>query len=166
MKIGFWLVALAAVAAGCAAQSPIESAQSPAEAGQMQARMQEMHALMERIHGTEDPAERQRLMAEHMRAMHDGMSMMGRMMGSDGGGPGRGAQCAQDDTECRMRRMQGEQQMMGERMGMMQTMMAQMMDHMMAAAPEDEGGVTPSEPGPERTEPQPPAKPEDHEAHH
>lgn len=138
MKMRYWLVALTSVAFACAAQPPNEGAQSPPETAQMQTRMQEMRALMERIHGTSDPAERQRLMTEHMQAMREGMTMMGRMMGGGMMG-GRGAgQCAENDTECRMRQMQGEQRMMGERMGMMQTMMGQMMEHMMAQPAESE----------------------------
>ena len=80
---------------------------------------------------TQDPAERQRLMAEHMRLMHEGMAMMGPMMR---GGPSDQAgqpPCADNDTQCRMQRMQMQQGMMGQRLGMMQMMMQQMMMQMM-----------------------------------
>jgi hypothetical protein len=97
---------------------------------QMQTRMQAMREQMARIHATEDPEERQRLMQEHMRSMHEGMMMMGRMMGGPGAQePMR--QCQEGDTECRMSQMQMQQQMMGQRMGMMQQMMEQMMEQMM-----------------------------------
>jgi hypothetical protein len=102
---------------------------------QMQARMQAMHAQMALIQATKDPAERQRLMQEHMQTMHESMTMMGGMMsgpmGQGGGAAQRMQQCAQDDTNCRMERMQNQQQMMGQRMNMMQQMMEQMMGQMM-----------------------------------
>jgi hypothetical protein len=171
MKSRYLLIALTWFAFACAAQQPNEGAQSSPEAGQMQTRMQEMRALMERIQNTTDPAERQRLMAEHMQAMHDGMTMMGRMMGGGmmGGQPGgaaRGGQCAQDDTECRMRQMQGEQRMMDERIGMMQQMMGQMMDHMMAQRPAAEAGETRRERRQNRSEPEVQEQDQEHEAHH
>jgi hypothetical protein len=141
MKTSHVLIALTSLVLTCAAQLQNVAAQPAAEMGQMQARMQEMQALMERIRNTSDPAERQRLMDEHMRAMHDGMAMMGRMGGQ--GGPGPGAECSQHDSECRMREMQREQRMMGERMGMMQMMMQQMMDQMMMRGSEDDRATAP-----------------------
>jgi hypothetical protein len=171
MKTRYLLAALTSVAFACAAQQPNEGPQTSAETGQMQTQMQEMRALMERIRNTTDPAERQRLMAEHMQAMHDGMTMMGRMMGGgmmgrQGGGAGAGPPCAQNDPECRMRQMQGEQGMMGERMGMMQMMMQQMMDHMMAQGPEGQPGETRRERRQDRSERQTQEQDQGHEAHH
>jgi len=146
MKISHVLIALISLVLTCAAQLPNAAAQPAPDVGHMQARMQEMQALMERIRNTSDPQERQRLMTEHMQAMHEGMTMMGRMMGGGMmGGPGAGAgsrgECAQNDTECRMRQMQDEQRMMGERMGMMQMMMQQMMDQMMMRGSEGDGAT-------------------------
>ena len=170
MKNRYWLLALTSVAFACAAQQPNEGAQPSPEAGQMQTRMQEMHALMERIQNTTDPAERQRLMAEHMQAMRAGMTTMGRMMGggtagAQGSGPGS-AQCAENDMQCRMAQMRGEQRMMGERMAMMQQMMQQMMDHMTAQRPETEAGETRRERRQDRSERQTQEQDQEHEAHH
>jgi len=171
MKVSNWLIALVLVPFISGAQPPSEPAQTSPEAAQMQTRMQEMRALMARIHDAADPAERQRLMAEHMQAMHDGMTMMGRMMGGGMmGGPagaeGRAGQCAQGDTDCRMRQMQGQQSMMGERMGMMQMMMGQMMEHMMAQRPDGQEGGAPangaSQVAPSEAQPQG----QNHETHH
>jgi len=142
MKISDVLVASISLVLTCAAQLPNAAAQPATEVGHIHARMQEMQALMDRIRNTSDPEERQRLMDEHMRAMHDGMAMMGRMMGEQGG-PGRGAECSQNDSECRMRQMQGEQRMMAERMAVMQMMMQQMMDRMMMRRSEDDGSTVP-----------------------
>jgi hypothetical protein len=154
MKISHVLIALISVAFTCAAQLPNAAAQPAAEVGQMQARMQEMQALRERVRNTSDPAERQRLMDEHMRAMHDGVAMMGRMMGEQGG-PVRAGECRQNDNECRMRQMQGEQRMMGERMSMMQMMMQQMMDQMMMRGSEGDDGATTRERRQDRADRQP-----------
>jgi hypothetical protein len=154
MKISHVLIALISLVFTCVAQLPTAAAQPAAEVGQMQARMQEMQALMERIRSTSDPKVRQRLMDEHMRAMHDGMAMMGRMMGGQGGQE-RGAECPRNDSECRMRQMQDEQRMMGERMGMMQMMMQQMMDQMLMRGSEDDDGATTGERRQDRADRQP-----------
>ena len=105
---------------------------------QMESRMQAMRALMERIQSTKDPEERQRLMDEHAQSMQQGMTMMGQMMRGPGGGQAQGGQCAENDAECRMQRMQGQQQMMSQHMGMMQMMMEQMMGQMMRRGAEGE----------------------------
>ena len=158
MRISHVLIALIPLALTCAVQLPNAAAQPAAEVGQMQermqARMQEMQALMERIRNTSDPAERQRLMDEHMRAMHDGMAMMGRMMDGQGG-QARGAECPRNDSECRMRQMQGEQRMMGERMGVMQMMMQQMMDQMMMRGSQSGDGAATRERREDRADRQP-----------
>jgi len=131
MKKTYVLIALSWFAFACAAQTTNDnraSAQAAPDIQQMQGRMQDMQALMDRVHKTEDPQERQRLMREHMQLMQQGMMMMSQMMmRPQGGAPAQSQECAQGDTECRMQRMQGQQQMMGQRMGMMQMMMQQMM---------------------------------------
>jgi hypothetical protein len=148
MKTNYVLVALSllALTSVCAAQPANDhqpSTAAPPGMQQMQGRMQDMQALMDRIHKTEDPQERQRLMHEHMQSMQQGMMMMGQMMRAQGDAPAQGRECAQGDTECRMQRMQGQQQMMNQRMGMMQMMMEQMMGQMMqrnAEAPSPKPG--------------------------
>ena len=132
MKKAYWFIALSAFAFVCAAQQPDsdrgdaattpqsqDNPQMRMQMQQMESRMQAMRALMERIQNTEDPAERQRLMDEHAKSMQQGMMMMGDMMR----GQAQGGQCAANDTACGMQRMQGQQDMMRQHMGMMQQMM-------------------------------------------
>jgi hypothetical protein len=155
MKKIYALIALSSLAFACAAQQANENpapAQAPPGMPQMQGRMQDMQTLMHRIHETADPQERHRLMREHMQSMQQGMTMMGQMMRAQGDAPAPSPECAQSDTECRMQRMQGQQQMMSQRMGMMQTMMEQMMGQM-NQRDADEPAAKPDDP-------------KDHEAHH
>jgi hypothetical protein len=155
------LLPLAAIA-----QPPAEPGTGDAEAHrqmeQMQGHMNAMREQMARIHATQDPEERQRLMHEHMQSMHEGMAMMGKMMGPMGQGEAPPA-CPAGDTECRMDRMEMQQQVMGQRMGMMQQMMQQMMDQTAAGqAPEPSAAAEAPE------SPAPPTAPaaEGHEQHH
>jgi hypothetical protein len=154
MKSTCVLIGLSSLAFACAAQPPNEN-QAPAQASpgtvQMQGGMRDMQALMDRIHETADPQERHRLMREHMQTMQRGMAMMDQMR-AQGDAPAQDRECAQGDTECRMQRMQGQQQLMGQRMGMMQAMMGQMMGQMMQRDAEPPTAK--------------PADPQDHEAHH
>ena len=154
MKNSYLFIAMSSFVFACAAQPAIES-QPSAQASpgmlQMQGQMQEMQALMERIHATPDPQERHRLMSAHMQSMQQGMTMMSQMMRGQGDAPVQPRECAQGDTECRMQRMQGQQQLMNQRMSMMQMMMAQMMGQMTQRDAEEPVA-------------QPDAK--DHEAHH
>lgn len=171
MKAPRWLIALVLVPFTSGAQPPNEPAQTSPEAAQMQTHMEEMRTLMARIRDEADPAERQRLMSEHMHVMHDGITMMGRMMGGGMmGGPGaagaRGSQCAQADTDCRMREMQNAQRMMGERMGMMQMMMGQMMEHMMAQRSGTQEGGEPADREKQGAEGEAQPQGREHEAHH
>ena len=139
MNKTYWLIVLSSAAFAAAAQQPDGGQDSPAtphgqqmQMQQMESRMQAMRTLMERIQNTEDPEERQRLLDEHAKSMQQGMMMMGEMMrGQGGGGPMQGGQCAQNDTQCRLQGMQGQQRMIGHHMGMMQMMMEQMMGQMM-----------------------------------
>jgi hypothetical protein len=134
------------------AQRPAdESSSAVPTPQQMQMSMQEMHEQMVRIHETDDPVERQRLLQEHMQSMHMGMMMMGRMMRD-----GSRQECAQGDAQCRMDQMQAHQEMMGERMSMMQMMMEQMTEHMV----QHPSGAAASDQAPAGGEQ------EDHEAHH
>ena len=156
MKNSYLFIAMSsfAFAFACAAQPPSDgqpSAQAPPGMQQMQGQMQDMQALMDRIHNTEDPQERHRLMREHMQSMQQGMTMMSQMMRGPGDVPVQPRECAQADTECRIQRMQGQQQMMNQRMSMMQMMMEQMMGQMT-----------------QRDAEEPATKPanENHEAHH
>ena len=86
---------------------------------QMMDRMKSMQAQMDRIHQNSDPKEREKLLAEHMKSMQEGMQMMRGMGGGRHGAAGHGAE------------------MMQGRMGMMQMMMDQMLEHqkMMQQAP-------------------------------
>ena len=156
MKNSYLFIAISAFAFAfaCAAQPAREgqpSAEAPPAMQQMQGQMREMQALMDRIHSATDPQERHRLMSEHMQSMQQGMTMMSQMMREQGDAPAQPRECAQGDTECRMQRMQGQQQMMNQRMGMMQMMMEQMMGQMT-----------------QRDAEEPATKPdaENHEAHH
>ena len=150
MRKAYWFIALSSLAFACAAQQPDgdrgdaattpqsrDNPQMRMQMQQMESRMQAMRALMERIQNTEDPEERQRLMDEHAKSMQQGMMMMGDMMR----GQAQGGQCATNDTACGMQRMQGQQDMLRQHMGMMQQMMGQMMQR--EAQPE--AGETPEQ---------------------
>jgi len=161
MRNAYWFIALSsfAFAFACAAQQPDsgpgDAATTPQsqdnpqmrmqmqqiqQMQQMESRMQAMPALMERIQNTEDPEERQRLMDEHAKSMQQGM-MMGDMMR----GQAQGGQCAAYDTACGMQRMQGQQDMLSQHMGMMQMMMQQMMGQMMQREAQPEAGEAPEQ---------------------
>ena len=155
MNRTYWLIAASSAAFAAAAQQPDAGPDSPAtppqsqqmQMQQMESRMEAMRTLMERIRNTEDPEERQRLLDEHAQSMQKGMMMMGEMMRGQGGGPVQGGQCAQNDTQCRMQGMQGQQQMMGHHMGMMQMMMEQMMGQMMQREAQPPAGEAPQTQG-------------------
>jgi hypothetical protein len=154
MKNSYLFIAMSSFAFACAAQPPSEaqpSAQGPPAMQQIQGQMRDMQALMGRIHNTADPQERQRLMREHMQSIQQGLTMMGQMMRGEGDAPAQPRECAQGDTECRMQRMQGQQQMMNQRMSMMQMMMEQMMGQM-SQRDAEEPAIKPDN--------------ENHEAHH
>jgi hypothetical protein len=96
-----------------AAHHPQASASAPA--AEMAPRMMAMQDMHEKMMNAKTPAERQALMADHMKAMHEGMGMM-KGMGSMGGmGDMAGAK---------------HQQMLEQRMDMMQMMMEMMMDRL------------------------------------
>lgn len=81
--------------------------------------MQEMQGIMLTIKNEPNPEKHQVLMQEHMQVMQQGMQMMHGGMGND---KNAGRKMGAMDMEKRM-------EMMGQRMGMMQMMMGQMMDH-------------------------------------
>jgi hypothetical protein len=110
----------------------------------MQQNMQKMHELMERIHNTNDPQEKAKLLKEHMHAMLDQMKSMG---GSGGGmmtammenGTGQGTK---KDAPSKAMMMCGDKKgmksgemmmqchrMMHARLGMLQEMMGQILEH-------------------------------------
>ncbi len=96
---------------------------------EMHEHMQKMHSMMEKIQSETDPEKHQKLMAEHMQAMQEGMHMMNKDMGMKSGTKksshkGEGMRENMGDMDV-MKRMD----MMEERMGMMQMMMGQMMEH-------------------------------------
>jgi hypothetical protein len=114
---------------------PAQPAEQPGQQSHdMHARMQAMHEQMARIHATQDAEERERLMHEHMQAMHESMGMMARM-GQEPGNQGSSGQsrCAQGDMPCRLQEMQRQHGMLQQRMGAMQGLMEQMMEHLREA---------------------------------
>jgi hypothetical protein len=102
----------------------------------MQTKMRDMQALMDRIHSTTGPKERRKLMQEHMRAMQDGMATMRSMSrpmtthGGQGGGMAMGDGKAAPGGKGMMDGdVMHHHQMMEERLGMMEMMMEQMLQH-------------------------------------
>jgi len=106
----------------------------------MHQQMQTMRQQMKKIHATADDKERKRLMHEHMQSMRGAMMMMGEMNqsmmgpgreGSAGSGRQHGTpKCADSTAQCKqMNDMADHQGHMEQRMGMMQMMMQQMMEH-------------------------------------
>jgi len=115
----------------------------PAMSMPMDARMSQMHtnmtlmqSQMDTIRATTNPQERQTLMQTHMQTMQESMAMMRDMskpMTMDGG-QGGGMAMSGDKGKTGDNGMMGgdmmkHHQMMQERMGMMQTMMDQMLQH-------------------------------------
>lgn len=107
---------------------PAMSMGKDAPMSQMQEKMKAMQAQMDKLHKTTDPKERQKLMHEHMQAMQENMKamhsmggpMMAGMMGSKPGTKGPGAMGGDPKQQ---------QEMLGQRMDMMQMMMEQMLQH-------------------------------------
>jgi hypothetical protein len=97
----------------------------------MQASMKDMQAQMDKIRATTDPNERRSLMEAHMQAMHECMATMREqdkpmMMGGDqAGGMAMGGDKANAGGD-----MMKHRHMMQDRMGMMEMMMEQMLQHM------------------------------------
>jgi hypothetical protein len=128
-----------------AAQSPAQG-MGAAAMPRMRDNMKKMQELMAKIHASKDPAERQQLMQQHSRAMHEQMQMMQAMGGGQdgmmgggmkmGGGmqggasPPAGAQGGPPPGEGMMNHeMMMNHQAMQARMGMMEMMMGQMLQH-------------------------------------
>ena len=134
--VAFALTAPVASAQGQAA--PAQPAMGmDAQMSQMHANMAVMQAQMEKIHATTNPKERRKLMQAHMQTMQESMAMMESMskpMIMDGGQPGGmamgGDKGKQGDKGMMGGDMMKHHQMMQERMGMMTTMMQQMLDHL------------------------------------
>jgi hypothetical protein len=127
MKLALALLGSSLVLAGCAtgpggaghsAHHPPGAAAGAAEAptpGQMDSMMTSMQGMHDRMMAARSPEERSKLMHEHMKLMQDGMGMMGRMHGGQGGMRMGGG-------------MSMGPEMMGKRMDMMEMMMKMMMD--------------------------------------
>ncbi len=98
--------------------------------GKAQERMKQAQAIMVKIREAKDPAERQQLMQAHMQMMRDTMSMMdGMKMGMMGGGQEMGmGMKGQGKGQAKAGNPMHRDQMMEERMGMMQMMMEQMLE--------------------------------------
>jgi protein CpxP len=84
----------------------------------MHEHMQTMEAMMTKIKNEKDPEKRRALMEEHMQAMQNGMHMMN-------GGMKMGTKPSKMDEMDMDKRID----MMGQKMGMMQKIMEQMMEH-------------------------------------
>jgi len=127
MKLALAVLGGSLVLAGCAtgpkeedhaahhppgATAPAPAAPTPGQMDAMKKSMQEMH---DKMRAAKTPEERAALMQEHRKLMHDGMGMMCRMHGGQGGGMGMGGGGMPTSPE-----------MMGQRMDMMEMMM--MMD--------------------------------------
>jgi len=98
----------------------------------MQANMKDMQAQMEKIRATTDPKERRKLMEAHMQAMQECMSTMREqdkptmaMGGEQAAGMAMGGDKPKAGGD-----MMRHHQMMESRMGMMEMMMEQMLQHM------------------------------------
>ena len=100
---------------------------------QMQERMKTMQEQMNRIQQTTDPAERNKLMQKHLQTMQEQMKDMRAM----GGGMMMGMMGPSGDGMQERGKMDPEkrQQMMQDRMDMMQMMMEHMTDQMQMQAP-------------------------------
>jgi len=96
----------------------------------MQENMKDMRQQMDRLRATTDPQERQKLMQEHMRTMQENMEAMRGMGGPTmmGGGQHGGMAMGGPKGAVGGTLIQ-RQEMMENRMDMMQMMMAQMMQH-------------------------------------
>jgi len=143
---------LVAAIATCALSVPVASAQDTAvpeqsamgmdmgrQMTQMQQNMAAMHVQMEQLRATTDPKERQRLLQAHMQAMQDNMKTMREMTGPmvmNGSKPGGmamgGGKAMSDGKPMAGGDMMQRHQMMENRMGMMQMMMEQMLQHQQA----------------------------------
>jgi len=143
---------LTAALVTCVLAVPMASAQDkaapvkPAMSMPMDAHMSQMHtnmtlmqSQMDKIHATTNPNERQKLMQAHMQAMQESMAMMESMSkpmtmdASQSGGMAMGGDKGkQGDKGMMGGDMMKHHQMMQERMGMMTTMMQQMLDHLQA----------------------------------
>jgi hypothetical protein len=135
-KMKLWLIAFltALVLAVPVAQSQdVTPGPNAEQLTRMQDRMKQMQEQMDRINQTKDPKERQKLIQEHMQTMQEQMKDMramggGMMMGMMGQhGRGMRGQGGQDPA--------AREQMMQDRMDMMQMMMEHMMDQMQLQAP-------------------------------
>jgi len=129
---------VAAIVACALSSGPAASAQDNAPPGKpamsmdmgqqmstMQANMKDMQAQMEKIRATTDPKERRKLMEAHMQAMQECMATMreqDKPMMTMGGDQAGGMAMGGD--------MMKHRQMMEGRMGMMEMMMEQMLQHM------------------------------------
>lgn len=119
--------------------APVKPAMSmpmDAQMSQMQTNMTLMQTQMDRIHATTDPKERQKLMQAHMQTMQDSMAMMRSMskpMTMDGSQPGGMAMDSDKGKPGDKGMMGGDMmkhhQVTEDRMGMMQTMMEQILQH-------------------------------------
>lgn len=149
MKTSYLFVAITACALSsiplasaqdkAASASPAVKMQMDAQMTEMQAKMAAMQLQMDKIHATTEPKERQKLMQAHMQTMQECMAMMRNMStpmkmdGGQGDGMAMGADKGMPGDKGMMGGgMMQHHQMMEERMGMMQMMMDQMLQHQQA----------------------------------
>jgi hypothetical protein len=113
-------------------EKPAMSMDMGLQMSSMQTKMKDMQAQMQKIRATTDPKERGKLMEAHMQAMQDCMGMMreqGKQMMPMGGEPGGGMAMGGDKSKAGGD-MTKHRQMMEGRMGMLEMMMDQMLQHM------------------------------------
>ena len=109
--------------AGSTAAKAKPGSPSNPDMARMDTQMQAMQAMHDKMMAATTPEARNALMAEHMKTMQDGMGMM-KSMGM-GGGKG-----AMSDPKAKPADMTHRQQMMEQRLDMMQTMMEMMVDRL------------------------------------
>jgi hypothetical protein len=110
---------------------PAMSLEMEQQVSRMQTNMKDMQAQMEKIRATTDPKERRKLMEAHMQAMQECMTTMRgqdkpmMMSGGQGGGMAMAGSKSNAGGD-----MMKHHQMMQSRMGMMELLMEQMLQHM------------------------------------
>ena len=127
-------VALAQTTGPAAPAAKAATAQSMPSMAQMDEHMKKMQMLHDKMMSATTPEDRQKAMDEARKEMQDGMATMEPMMQGGGmmGGGMMGQKGKSADTN-------GQMQMMGKRMDMMQMMIQMMLDQqgMMAPKPSD-----------------------------
>lgn len=106
-----------------------QSVSSMVDMGAIQKNMDKMQNLMEKISNSQNPKEKKKLMVLHMQEMHKGMDMIKAIKMDDMGN----AKSVSGDgnVNTNSNAMTLRQDMMEQRMDMMQMLTEQLMDHLM-----------------------------------